>query len=117
MDTTWAWRLPSLLQIIAPVIALIILCFLPESPRWLVYQDRVDEGLQVITIMSGCSSIDHDIVQVQYREIVDTINFEKREGASLGFRETVKTRVNRRRVMLAASVAPIAMLTGSNLIT
>lgn len=33
IDSTWAWRLPSLLMTIPSVIALLLLPFVPESPR------------------------------------------------------------------------------------
>lgn len=93
-----------------------MLLFLPESPRWLVYQDRNDEALKVIARVHGTSSDDAQ-VQVQYREIMDTLNYEKSQGRTLGYKETIKSKTNRRRLLLAVSVAPLAMLTGSNIIT
>jgi MFS family permease len=32
-DTTWSWRAPCLFQIMAPLIVLVALFFIPESPR------------------------------------------------------------------------------------
>lgn len=45
------------------------------------------------------------------------MEYEKHEGRSIGFREAVKTMANRKRLFLALSIAPLAMLTGSNIIT
>lgn len=56
-------------------------------------------------------------VQVQYQEVVETIAYEKSEGRSIGFREIVRTAPNRKRLYLALSVAPLTMVTGSNIIT
>jgi hypothetical protein len=36
------------LQIVAPLILIIGSPWLPESPRWLIYYDRTDEGFQVL---------------------------------------------------------------------
>jgi MFS family permease len=34
--STWAWRLPSILQVIPSLLCIAILPFIPESPRWCV---------------------------------------------------------------------------------
>ncbi|KAK4946421.1 hypothetical protein LTR10_014620 [Elasticomyces elasticus] len=45
IQSTWSWRLPSLLQIIPSLLALCLLPFVPESPRWLISQGRHDQPL------------------------------------------------------------------------
>lgn len=114
--STWAWRIPSILQAIPPLLAIIILFFLPESPRWLVYNDRRDEALEVLAKINGADKEDSD-VQLQYREIIDTLEYEKTDGQSMRFVEMIRTVANRKRLFLALSIAPLAMLTGSNVIT
>ncbi|KAI1440181.1 hexose transporter [Annulohypoxylon stygium] len=112
----WAWRLPSLLQAVIPMIVLIVLFFLPESPRWLAYKDRREEALDVLARIENTDR-DDPSVQLQFREIIDTIEFEKQAGRGVGFREAARSPANRKRVYLAMSVAPLCMLTGSNVIT
>ncbi|KEY74753.1 hypothetical protein S7711_06655 [Stachybotrys chartarum IBT 7711] len=114
--SNWAWRLPSLLQGALPVVVFIVLFFLPESPRWLVYNGRQEEALEVLARVNG-EHRDSASVQVQYREIIDTLEFEKTAGRGVGFREAARNPPNRRRVLLAMSVAPLVMLAGSNVIT
>lgn len=114
--SNWAWRVPSILQALPPLAVLVIIPFLPESPRWLAYNDRQEEALQVVARING-STTDDVGVQVQFREIVDTMEYEKSKDDSLGFREIVRGAPNRRRLMLALSLAPLTMLTGSNVIT
>ncbi|KAL1618726.1 hypothetical protein SLS56_010456 [Neofusicoccum ribis] len=115
-SSTWSWRIPSLIQAVPSILAILVLFTLPESPRWLAYKSRSDEALRVLTSINGGDETNPD-VQIQYREIMDTIAFEKSEGQKLGFAEVIKNKSNMRRLMLAVSVAPLAMLTGSNIIT
>jgi hypothetical protein len=72
--------------------------------------------LEVLSAVNGLHP-DDPIVQVQYREVTETIAFEKSEGATLGIKEVFKNPGNRKRLILAVSVAPLVMLTGSNIIT
>ncbi|KAF2106105.1 hexose transporter [Lophiotrema nucula] len=116
VDSTWSWRIPSLLQAAPSVAAIVVLIFLPESPRWLVYQDRNDEAIKIIARLHGTDSSD-SVVQVQHREIIDTLQFEKDDGRSVSYPELFKTASNRKRLILALSVPLLAMLTGSNIIT
>lgn len=95
---------------------MIVLYFLPESPRWLAFNDRRDEAFDVLAKINGKGRDDVQL-QVQFREILDTMEYEKSEGRSIGFREAVRTKPNRKRLLLALSIAPLAMLTGSNIIT
>lgn len=43
MQSNWAWRIPTILQVLIPCIALPGFLLAPESPRWLISVDRNDE--------------------------------------------------------------------------
>lgn len=88
----------------------------PESPRWLAYQDRREEALNILAKINGAGTEDPN-VQLQFREIIDTLEYEKLEGKKMGFGTMFKDKVSRKRLLLALSIAPLAMLTGSNIIT
>jgi MFS family permease len=40
-----AWKFPTILQALLPFIELVLLWFVPQSPRWLVANDRVAEAV------------------------------------------------------------------------
>ncbi|KAI1098661.1 hexose transporter [Jackrogersella minutella] len=114
--SNWAWRVPSLLQAFPPLFVLALMPFLPESPRWLAYNDRQEECLDVLACVNG-ASIDDPSTQAQFQEIVETLEYEKTQGKGLGFRQIIRSAPNRKRLYLVLSVAPLTMLTGSNVIT
>ena len=89
-----------------------ILQFVPESPRWLIGHDRHEEGLEILSILNGGEPED---VQVQYREIADTIAFEKDHKKSLF--QALSKKSNRKRLLLTTTFSAIVMLPGTNIIT
>lgn len=113
-DSTWAWRLPSALQGVFSLICLIIVPFLPESPRWLIHHDRHEEALEVIALSEADGDKTNVIVLAQYKEIVDTLRFEKEHGETVSLITMVKTPSSRKRMMLALSVAICAILSGKS---
>ncbi|RDW84837.1 hypothetical protein BP6252_02427 [Coleophoma cylindrospora] len=117
MASTWAWRLPSALQGVFSIICILILPFIPESPRWLIYQGRNEEAKKIIAYTSCDGDENNPIVLVQYKEMVDTLEFEKNTGETLSMMEIVKTPSARKRTMLACSVAVCTMLSGNNIIS
>lgn len=117
--SNWAWRIPSILQAAPPACALVVLLFLPESPRWLAYNDRPEEALRILARINGTTR-DDSAVQEQYLEILGALELEKShtDDGIKGFVRMLRaSHAARRRLMLALSVAPLAMLTGSNVIT
>lgn len=117
MDGTWAWRLPSAMQGFFSILCILILPFIPESPRWLIHRNRHEEAIESISL--ACSNGDHDdpVVLAQYKEIVDTLNFEKESGETLYIAQMVKNKGARKRTLLNVSVAIISMLSGNNIIS
>lgn len=63
--STFAWRWPIAVQGIFIVAILCLLPFLPESPRWLVQHEKVEEATEVIARLegAGASVSDRDVVK------------------------------------------------------
>lgn len=117
LSSSWAWRIPSLFQIIPSLLCLVILPFIPESPRWLMYQDRQEEALEVLALMAADGDISDAVVVTQYHQIADTIAFEKSNKASLSWLDAFKTPQNRKRILLACSCAIFGNMSGSGIIS
>lgn len=108
INSTWAWRIPSAIQATFSILCLLILPFIPESPRWLTYVNRREDALAVVAQTYANGDTQNPIVLVAFKEIIDTIGYEKNVGESLSLVQMVKTPVARKRVALAASAAVLA---------
>jgi MFS family permease len=53
--TDWAWRIPTILQIALPLVALPSLILVPESPRWLISAGRHEEARQILANLHAVS--------------------------------------------------------------
>ena len=94
-----------------------VIVFTPESPRWLIDHDRHEEALEVLAVVNSGGDKSDPLVLVQYKEIADTIQWEKTEGQQLTLVDAYKYPANRRRLMIAISFACIVMLPGTNIVT
>jgi len=113
IDGTWSWRLPSLLQGIFSLICIIILPFLPESPRWLVSQGRKDEALSVLAQTNARGDQTDEIVLVQFKEICDTLEFEKQDEAQLSLKQILRNKGARKRLIITTTCAVFSTLAGN----
>lgn len=77
------WRFPIAFQIVFGVILIVGTFFLPESPRWLIQNERHEDGIDVLAALSGLETTDPD-VQLQHTLIVDSIRAST-SAANAGF--------------------------------
>ncbi|KAI1211973.1 general substrate transporter [Annulohypoxylon truncatum] len=52
-DSQWAWRSPIVAMLICPIILLLIVRGLPESPRWFISQERQEDAMSVLVKLHG----------------------------------------------------------------
>ena len=114
MTTTWAWRIPSLIQAVPSLCCMVILLFIPESPRWLISRDRHEEALEILAITNAAGRTDDPVVLLQYREISDTLAWEK--ARELSVFQALAQPSNRRRLFITSTFSIIVMLPGTNII-
>ncbi|KAJ0415123.1 general substrate transporter [Aspergillus carlsbadensis] len=117
IDSTWSWRLPSLLQFIPSLLSVIIVPFVPESPRWLIAQGRSDEAWEVLILMQGKDKTDLQKGDEQLREIKDTIVREADEYPRNPWREIISTKANRRRLVILCTFGPMINMFGNFIIS
>ncbi|KAK8117320.1 uncharacterized protein PG998_005601 [Apiospora kogelbergensis] len=110
MSSSWAWRLPALLQCVWALVCIALLPWLPESPRWLIDQGRGREALVVLARINANGDVRDDLVRLQFRQIFQTIEYERNP---MKYREMMANRGARKRLIITATCALFSMLTGN----
>jgi MFS family permease len=110
------WRFPLGFQLIFPVVVTIALMFVPESPRWLLLQDRHDEALAVIARLEGKNASIHDeAVTAEFLSIRTAIHHERKDRAPfsdvIAFRDKQQ---NLRRLLLSCGTQFMQQFSGVN---
>ncbi|EGP88531.1 unnamed protein product [Zymoseptoria tritici ST99CH_1A5] len=77
-----AWRVPLALQFIFIVILYATVPWLPESPRWLVQKDRVEEAELILADIEG-TSIEDPYVQTELAEIKFSTAYEREHSVRI----------------------------------
>ncbi|KDN70328.1 hypothetical protein CSUB01_11580 [Colletotrichum sublineola] len=107
-STDWRWRAPCLFQAAAPAFVLVHPLFIPESPRWLVKNDRSEEALKILADEHANGYENDPLVLYEYTEICRAIDKERLSQNSK-YSDFFKTSGNRRRLLVL-----VTMGTGSN---
>ncbi|KAK0652561.1 general substrate transporter [Cercophora newfieldiana] len=109
-----AWRFPLALQLVFCVVILASVPFLPESPRWLVFQGRHTEAKEVLTALYDVE-ITHHKVESEFLAIQETVT-EMSKGKFSDLYTMGRGR-NLHRTALGYSIQVFQQLSGINLIT
>jgi len=115
VNSTWSWRIPSLLQGFLPLLQLCIAFFAPESPRWLVSKGRHREARHFFTKYHAGGDENHLIVSFQMAEIEAALEEEKSQKMS-SWMEWVKTSAMRHRFFIVIIIPMMLQFEGNALI-
>ncbi|KAM5369044.1 hypothetical protein ACJZ2D_009139 [Fusarium nematophilum] len=116
ITTNWAWRIPSLLQICPSLLQIATVFLLPESPRFLVSKDRVEDAAAVLVKYHAEGDADSHLVKAEIVQIRETIRTEM-EVSKQSWLELVSTPGMRRRVLVTVFIGLFTQLSGNTLIS
>ncbi|OJD39032.1 hexose transporter protein [Diplodia corticola] len=111
-----AWRIPVGVQAAMPVMQLIGIWFLPESPRWLCAKDRTSEAFEVLSKYHANGDTHSVFIEQELSEIQETIRLEQ-QSAQNGWADLVRTPGNRKRVLLILLTAFFSQCSGNGLVS
>ncbi|KAK1983645.1 general substrate transporter [Colletotrichum cereale] len=109
------WRIPVWCQLATSGIVVIFVFFLPESPRWLVANDRHEEAAKILTALHGEKDPNHPIVQLQMKEMLAQISSEASDKRWWDYRELWNTHSARRRLICVLGMAIMGQASGNSL--
>lgn len=114
---SWAWRIPSLLQVLLPLIGIPGLIMIPESPRWLVSMDRVDEARKNLADLHVGGNIHDPLIAFEMSEIQQTIQAEKEAEQVSAWTDLWSTPGNRHRLFVSLSLGTFAQWSGNGVVS
>lgn len=115
IDNGWSWRIPTLIQALPSVIQLMFIFWIPESPRWLLSKERTEDALQMLGKYHADGNIDDPLVQFEFEEIKETMRLEFQAKKSSSFRDFIRSKGNRYRLMLIISLGLFSQWSGNAL--
>ncbi|KAF4992378.1 hypothetical protein FDECE_13734 [Fusarium decemcellulare] len=114
-----AWRLPLWLQMVCPGTVATFIWFCPESPRWLIAQERFEDAKSIIAKYHADGNPDHPIVGLQLTEMAASL-----EGAEMmswksifDVRVLMNTKARRYRFALCLAFSWFGQFSGNNVVS
>lgn len=73
INSNWSWRVPLILQAFACTFVVCGVWFIPESPRYLMANNREDEAFEILAKYHGGGDMNAKLVQLQIVEFKESI--------------------------------------------
>ncbi len=96
-----------ILQVVPSTIVLLFSLFLPESPRWLVANERYEEARKLLVKYHADGDENSLLVSLEMAEMRASIKQEASDKRWYDYSELVSSRSNRYRTFLVVSMACI----------
>ncbi|POS75910.1 sugar transporter STL1 [Diaporthe helianthi] len=113
------FRFPLALQCLFAIVTIALMLLLPESPRWLIAQDRHDDARKILLALLPKNKPDEDFVHKEMSEIQHAIDEEREAAHGSSYKALLKNGPQKffYRTMLGVGGQFMQQLSGINLIT
>ncbi|EJC97804.1 hexose transporter [Fomitiporia mediterranea MF3/22] len=118
LHSSWAWRLPSLVQGIPSAAQVLLMWSAPESPRWLVCKGQESRALQVLARYHADGN-QQDPLVVHELETIKTAIADDCDAAkaNVGWSSFVHVPGNRRRLFILVALGFFSQWSGNGLVS
>ncbi|KAI9167959.1 sugar transporter [Paramyrothecium foliicola] len=117
MDSNWAWRIPSLMQIAIPIIVLPAALMIPESPRYLISQGKATEARKILTKYHAAGDENSLLVDFEMAEIEGAIQADSQAQNSTSWGDLFSTPGNRHRALISTTLGVFAQWNGVGVVS
>ncbi|PSN62436.1 general substrate transporter [Corynespora cassiicola Philippines] len=112
----WAWRIPSFLQMAPSLLQITFIYMIPESPRWLISHDRIEEAEGILVKYHAEGDAESEFVKAEMAQIRATLQLET-EAARHSWMDLVSTAGMRRRLLITSFLGLFTQWSGNTLIS
>ncbi|KAH7001013.1 sugar transporter [Ilyonectria destructans] len=116
-DDSWSWRIPSMLQIAIPIVALPAALLIPESPRYLISKGRKEEARQILRKFHAGGEENSALVDFELEEIECVIREESDIASSTSWGDLFNTPGNRHRAAISITLGVFAQWNGVGVVS
>lgn len=117
INNTWSWRVPSLLQGLPSIFQMALIWFIPESPRWLINNGRVEEARRFFS-KHHCAGDETDpLVEFEMQEVQTAIQLEREAAKGSTWASLFKGRGNLKRMRVIIAIAFFSQWSGNGLVS
>ncbi|RMD42580.1 hypothetical protein DV735_g2562, partial [Chaetothyriales sp. CBS 134920] len=116
-ENDWSWRIPSLLQIAIPAVALPAALMIPESPRFLICRGKVDEARKILTKFHAGGDQNSALVDFEIAEIERAIEVDNVSLNSSSWGDLFSTKGNRHRAFISITLGVFAQWNGVGVVS
>ena len=99
------------------MIQLAFIWWVPESPRFLIANDKQDQALQMLAKYHANGNVNDATVQFEYREIKETLAKELEHKKSSSYLDFFRTKGNRYRFIVLISLGFFSQWSGNAIIS
>lgn len=114
---SWSWRIPTIMQAGYPLVQLAFIYWLPESPRWLIAQERAAEAQHILAKYHAGGDTASPLVVREVTEISSTIRLEQQAARSTQWSTLVATPGNRKRLFISVCLGAFAQWNGIGVVS
>lgn len=116
-STQWSWRIPALVQCIFPILHIVFLRFVPESPRYLIAVGKKTEAEEILCKYHGGGNMEvaGALVAFEMNEIEAAVAGQK-QAKDVPFSQFFKTKGNLLRLFICVFMGYLQMCTGIGVI-
>jgi len=113
--TSFAWRFPLGFQVVPPTLLLLACYWAPESPRWLVANNRPEEALEVLVRYHGNGNPHSKLVALEFAEIQQAVSTTGADKRWWDFKPLFNSRASLVRTFCVVNYAVLVQWSGNSL--